>query len=310
VLSLLSQLHARLGALPETHLSRRTLRRVGRIWLRTSILARESSRPDDVTVLIGVRNRADERLINAVRSLRAQRFDPQRLRVMVVDYGSSPEQLTGTREICQRHGAEHVAVDGASVWSRSRCMNVGLRRSQTKYLLASDADIVFSPGYVADACERMRAAPLAVVCSRMFDLPEDSVDTVSRAETCTEPPRTEEWKERSAPRYEWVHPSICMTYTSCFQLMRGYDEFYELWGGEDDDLMRRFVDLGLLPTALDSDSFYLHQWHPKFSGLLAGRDSEPVQRNEAYFRSHRSILRNHADWGLAAAIPRAERRYA
>jgi glycosyltransferase involved in cell wall biosynthesis len=260
--------------------------------------------------LIGVRNRADERLVNSVRSLRAQRMDPQRLRVMVVDVGSSPEQQAGTREICQRHGAEHVAVDGTSVWSRSRCMNVGLRRSRTKYLLASDADIVFSPGYVADACERMRAAPLAVVCSQMFDLPQHSVDTVSRAATSPEPPRAEEWKDMSAPRYEWLHPSICMTYTSCFQLIRGYDEFYELWGGEDDDLMRRFVDLGLLTTALDSDSFYLHQWHPKFSGLVTGRDSEPVQRNEAYLRSHHSLLRNQADWGLAAAISRAERRYA
>jgi hypothetical protein len=310
VLSLLSRLHARLGALPETHLCRRMLRRIGRIWLQTSILARESPRTDDVTALIGVRNRADERLVNAVRSLRAQRIDPQRLHVMVVDYGSAPEQQAGTREICQRHGAEHVAVDGASVWSRSRCMNVGLRRSRTKYLLASDADIVFSPGYVADACERMRAAPFAVVCSRMFDLPEDAVERVARAATAAEPPPTEEWKGLSAPRYEWVHPSICMTYTSCFQLIRGYDEFYERWGGEDDDLMRRFVDLGLLPTALDSGSFYLHQWHPKFSGVVTGRDSEPVRRNEAYFRSHHSIVRNQADWGLEAAIARAERRYA
>ena len=273
---------------------------MGRVWLRQTILAREAAKPDDVTVLIGARNRADERLTNALRSLRAQRIDSQRLHIVVVDYGSSREQALLTQEICQRQGAVYVEVEAAPVWSRARCMNVGIRRTQTKYLLASDADIVFSPHYVADAMESLRAAPLSVMCSRMFDLPHDSVGTISRAAASAETPRVEEWKALSSPRYDWIHPSICMTHTACFQLIRGYDEFYEVWGGEDDDLMHRFVNLGLLPRALDSPSFYLHQWHPKFSSLVSGRDSEPVRRNQAYFRSHHSIVRNGPNWGLAA----------
>jgi hypothetical protein len=46
----------------------RPVRVVGRTWVRRALLRDELSRPDDVTVVIGHRNRADYRLVNALRS--------------------------------------------------------------------------------------------------------------------------------------------------------------------------------------------------------------------------------------------------
>ena len=88
-------------------------------------------------------------------------------------------------------------------------------------------------------------------------------------------------------------------------MIRGYDEHYEVWGSEDNDLMRRFRYLGLRPQTLDSGSFYLHQWHPKFEGVAGGEHAPAIRRNLAYFWRNRSILRNDRDWGTAQ--PREKR---
>ena len=57
-----------------------------------------------------------------------------------------------------------------------------------------------------------------------------------------------------------------MGYTTFFKAIRGFDEYYEEWGGEDDDLMRRFEYLGLTTQTPPDQSFYLHQWHADSRG--------------------------------------------
>jgi hypothetical protein len=298
MLALLSHVHAKLGRLPNPPLVLRALRRLGRIWLREVVLQQERSRPADITVVIGVRNRSDYRLVNALRSIRAQEYSAGVVRIIVVEYGSKPENARITRDICEQHRADYVAVEQTRVWSRSRCLNVGIRLVETKFLMTSDVDVVLSPRYLADAVQVLEASPLSVVCSHMFDLPEESEESLARAAATARLP-IDDWKALAKPRYDWIHPSVAVSHARLYQLIRGYDEYYEVWGLEDDDLMRRLVYLGLSPKGLDSGSFYLHQWHPKFNGLPGGREAEPVRRNESYFRNRHSIVRNDRDWGRA-----------
>ena len=300
MLPLLSRLHERVGEGSAPQLYVRALRRLGRMWLRKAALQTEASRPDDVTVVIGARNRADYRLVNALRSIRAQDHRAGSVRTIVVDWGSDRLQAERTREICRAHGAECVTVPEAGVWSRSRCLNVGIRRTDSKLLMTTDVDVVLSPGYLSDAARVLAAAPLSVVCAPMLDLPEESAQEAARVAASSCDPPVEEWKRLARPRYDWLHPSIALTYTRYYHLVRGYDEFYEVWGMEDDDLMRRFHSLGLTVKAPAGGSFYLHQWHPKFDGLFEGRDAPPIQRNREYLERHHSILRNGRDWGLPA----------
>ena len=274
----------------------------GRLWLRRTVRRRESPRPGDITIVIGARNRSDYRLSNALRSIRAQEYPADAVRVIVVDYGSEPESARGTRTICEAHRARYVAVDHAPVWSRSRCLNIGIRLADSKFLMTSDVDVVLSPRYLRDAVHALAASPLSVVCSPMLDLPEDSVPLLEQAAGSGEDVPCDTWKPLCKPRYDWkYHPSIGLTYTAYYKLVRGYDEYYEVWGLEDDDLMRRFTYMGLEPKALDSGSFYLHQWHPKFEGVPDGRTAAQVQLNQSYFEKTHSILRNGRDWGIPPA---------
>lgn len=295
----LSRLHGRLGGHPRGRRLLRALgvRRFSRAWLRR-VLDRAAEGPDDVTVLVGVRNRADHRIVNALRSLEAQTLPSGAVRTLVVDYGSRPAAARFTEEACRRHGAEYLRVEDVDVWSRSRCLNVGIRRVDTTFLMASDADVVLSAGYLADAVRALRREPFSVICSAMLDLPESSDPAAKRAARVRRPLPLRAWKREATPRLEWeLHPSIAVAHTACFRLVRGYDEFYEVWGEEDEDLMRRFGRLGLEPRPVGTDSFYLHQWHPKFEGVPGGEDAEPVRRNREHARRAHSILRNGPGWG-------------
>jgi len=259
------------------------------------------ARPDDVSVVIGVRDRADYRLANALRSLREQTYPSSLVRVIVVDYGSGQAGADDARRRCAEGAARYVRVDDAPVWSRSRCLNVGIRLSDTKYLLTSDTDIVFSPTYLADAVRLLAASPLSIVCSAMLDLPEESAGALESSALTGSAMELDSWKAWCRPRYGWdLHPSISMTHTVLYQTVRGLDECYEVWGYEDADLMRRFVYLGLTPTTLGLTSFYLHQWHPDAERGRFGPLALQAENNEAYFWRKHSIVRNGHEWGLGS----------
>jgi len=273
------------------------LRLLARAWLRSATFREELSRPDDLTVLIGVRNRADYRLENALRSIRSQQELEAAVRITVVDYGSAPSSARHTEQLCERYRAGYVRVEGAPFWSRSRCLNVGIRRTTTKYLLLSDADVIFSPTYLSRTIRVLRRSPASVVCAPMLDLPEESADAFGRYAETGEDLDLEGWRARCSPRLDWtVHPSIAAAHTTWFKLVRGYDEFYRLWGFEDADLMGRLGKLGLEPHAL-VEAFYLHQWHPKFEGLESQGLEGQILQNHLHFEHHCSILRNDHRWG-------------
>jgi predicted glycosyltransferase involved in capsule biosynthesis len=239
-----------------------------------------------VTFVLGVRNRDDYRLANALKSMRGQTHPADLIRIVVVDYGSEPASAREVERLCAEYRADYVRVGQVSEWSRSRCLNVGLRRVETKFLLVSDVDIVFSPRYVEAALEILATSPTSVVCSAMLELPEESAELCERTARTEDELPLEEWRRWCRPRHdvEW-HPSICMTYTAIFRALGGYDEFYEGWGWEDVDLMRRFVYLGLRPKFPVGDSFYMHQWHPP-------SEREQELRNQSYFDNAHSIVRN------------------
>jgi glycosyltransferase involved in cell wall biosynthesis len=300
MLILLSRTHAFLAtSRPRRGLLRALqVKQLGRAWLRLGVLRHELSRSDDVTVVIAVRNRCDYRLTNALGSIRAQTYPAGLIHVIVVDYGSEPASMHRTASSCEAYDAKCIRIDEAPVWSRSRGLNVGIRRAKTKYLMTCDADIIYSPRYIEDCIAVLRTAPLSVVCAPMFDLPEDSKDLTERAANHGGYFDLKRWKEQCSPRLGWAfHPSITITFTAFYQCVRGYDEFYEVWGAEDEDLMLRFRRLGLQPKVLDSGSFYLHQWHPKFEDVPGGKENNQIQRNGVYFRRMHSIMRNDRDWG-------------
>jgi GT2 family glycosyltransferase len=283
-----------------TILPSRPVRVVGRTWVTKALLRRELSRPDDITVVVAIRNRSDYRLVNLLRSIRGQSYPDELIRIVVVDYGSEPASARPGKSICEAHRAQYVRVDTDEVWSSARSLNVGIRRVDTKFLLIADVDVVFSPRYLADAVALLRASPPSVVCSAMLDLPEEATATLERAARTGEDLDFEALRQLCRPRLGWeCHPRVCMTYTVLYEAIGGLDERYWSWGWDDVDLMKRFLYLGLRQRTQVSRSFYMHQWHPDSE---RGREAEHIQRNKSYCQQTHSILRNDHQWGVRSRV--------
>lgn len=267
-----------------------------RLWLQRALMRRIAGRPDSITVVIGIRNRSDYRLRNALWSIRHQSHPPELVKIVVVDYGSSPEHTQEAQRLCENFGAAFWRVSNAKIWSKPKCLNLAIKQVETKFLLSSDVDVIFPDNYIAAAIAALKSRPLAVIYSRMLDLAPDSVELMQRLASDDLPIPFPELIAATNPRGPGCeNAGINASYTFFYQLIRGYDEFFEGWGSEDNDLQTRFHQLGLDILSIYPDAVYLHQWHPKGEGV--GDFHGSARRNKEYLEKQRSIFRNRTGWG-------------
>jgi GT2 family glycosyltransferase len=266
-------------------------------WLARKALEASLSagRPDareDVTVVIAVRNRYDHRILNCLKSIRAQNYDQQQIRIIVVDYGSDESFSPSFERCCREYDAQGIAVENKAVWNKSCALNIGLRKAETKYILIADVDIVFAGNYITEAVREMSRDPLQALFCRMRDCPENLItketDVIKNYEQI---------KEDSAFRNYWNNyiygRSILFTRKRFFEMINGYDEFYQVWGFEDDDLVKRLERMGVTLKDISGRTSHIHQWHLRHDEALAdSRFEEQLLANEKHFRQTHSVIRN------------------
>ena len=241
-----------------------------------------------LSVVIPVRNRAGTRLENCLRSLRWQQFDGG-LEVVVSDFGSDASEVAPLQALCDRQGARLVRTETDALWNRSRALNVGIQASAGRYVLCTDADMLFSPDFADHVVRAQREADeRALVLCRCHDLPEE-VEEVPRA--------LEEFDalRAKASVRQTSGTGACQVATRAFFVaVRGYDEGYEYWGAEDNDMVSRATRYGLQPVWLPEAPAMLHQWHPTM------KNDRPFRRkwNEWRYRlTRRVVVKNRKGWG-------------
>ncbi len=251
--------------------------------------------PNTVTVVIGIKNRSDYRLRNALWSLANQEYDKKLIDIIVVDYGSETVHQSNSKKLCDEYGAECILLTNPKEWNRSNCLNYAIKRADSKFLLTSDVDVIFPPNYIEVMVNKLLQNPLSVVYSRSNDLPESSTAWVKKLYENNLPIPFDELLSQSSPRSAGIHNAgINGSYVFFYKYIRGYDEFFKGWGSEDNDLMQRFERLGLDICSIFPIS-YLHQWHPKGEGIMDYNIS--VKRNLEYHEKIKPIIRNLDSWG-------------
>lgn len=245
---------------------------------------------EDVTVLILIKDRCDYRLENTLASLRAQTYPRDLVKLVLVDYGSARHFVSEYQKLCAQYEAEYLRVDGVLVWNPSHARNIGIKKARTQYLLTSDMDIIYHETYLEKAAAALRADPFQVIVSRLNALPAEAVKGV--IDTDRDFPGL---LARSQPAYP-IACGIQMTLTVFYQIIRGFDERYFIYGKQDKDVLKRFLLMGLRICDRSAGLTHLHQWHERYSGI-----SELVkpyfQINEKLYFSTFSIKRNKSGWG-------------
>lgn len=201
-----------------------------------------------------------------------------RMELVVTDDGSA-DQTTQIVDRFARSAPFRVALTTHphEHFQLARCRNEGVRASTAPYLLFLDGDCLLPPNHVRAhlTCRRRGCLRGALRCdldeattARFDDQVVRSgayLDWISRRQLRALARR--QWKSRF---YQAIgHPTRpkllgcnIALWRSDYERVNGYDENYEGWGCEDDDLRLRLRRAGVRTAPLYGQTRTYHLWHP------------------------------------------------
>ncbi len=219
---------------------------------------------------LGFRDWHRDHLERCLRSIRAHTPSP----IIVCDLGSDERVLPPLRALVEAVGGRLVS-EPQPQWSRSRALNVAAAAAPPDVLryVFTDADMIFPRAWFLAADT---ADPLQFYTTRARDLSEVLTEHLP-------PQPSDEWLHTQSTPHPPVGQGAAMLVPGdWFWKVGGFDEFYQVWGAEDQDLVERAtwdgLSVGWLPGA-----WVAHQWHRR--DWPTPPQWEAVQRNRNYFQA-------------------------
>lgn len=203
-----------------------------------------------LTILYPYRNKDLTRVINSLGSLANQKN--KNFSVLFVDFGSNEFYETELLKVCDNYDFVNVikSYSNGMLWSRSMALNIGLRVINTDYVLVSDIDMIYHPEFIDLVYNKMNKK--SVVYFKVGFLSEDT----EIVNFDFDKPIVESYSRDYSM-------GICLFPLKESLEIRGYDEFYKIWGGEDNDFIGRLERKGLSSLFYEASVLIFHQYHPK-----------------------------------------------
>lgn len=236
-----------------------------------------------ISVVIGIKDWEPARLELAILSHLNSSIGKY-VEIVVSDYGSADP--TPIRTICEKHQCIYQYTQ-ADIWSRSRALNVGIGLCSTDVFLTTDADIIFAPDTIETAFNFLTAEPNSLVLCQCEDLAEDyTIDKVGQFN----------WPEiysNSRNRPRWGMGGLCAFSRDTYDSIRGFEERMTIWGGEDNDFVKRCRQAGrFLHWITGPDVGIYHVWHPPFLQTNPNAN-EVFSRNKSILNEDTTTTRNY-----------------
>jgi glycosyltransferase involved in cell wall biosynthesis len=255
-----------------------------------------------ISVVIPVRDRAGQRLRNALRGLHWQESGSP-AEILIVSHGSRPEVDADLQRLCEAESVTLLLIGEPShAWNKPLALNTGIRHSSpdVPFLMTMDADMVLSPNFLSVVTECLSTQPPSLVLCRISDLPPQAEVPSTRDDLLRQ---FEHLLRMTSLRPRFGSGGIQAACREFFFRIRGYDEDFAWWGAMDGDLVNRARLAGLDLTWIENRAAMLHQWHPRKHAVL--RQADQIQQaRRAWQRNHqimrlraRSLQRNPNDWG-------------
>lgn len=217
-------------------------------------------------------------LERVLTSIAVQQGVGARFEVVVTDDGSTDE----TPRIVQQFARSvpfpvAFATHPHKTFQLARCRNEGVAASRAPYLLFLDGDCVLPPDHVLVHLKRRRPGyATGAGCLRLDEPTTARFD--ERVIRCQEylgwiprrPLRALARHDVKCRFYQWIgHPTKPKLFggniglwREDYQRVNGYDENFEGWGCEDDDLRLRLRRAGVRTASILRWTRTYHLWHP------------------------------------------------
>lgn len=210
-------------------------------------------RQPSFSVGLAVRGREPERLARCLASLQAQEKRPVQVAVVEMPLGG----VVRHRRTCQEYGARHLVVDQVEgLFPLARLANIAARQlvGTATHFVKTDVDAVFLPSVLQRLSWRLEEGPTDLLSLRPRRLP---------AHYLYPRPGPVRWARDGVmePGDEKMW-GLCMVHDfDSFGELRGFDESFVGWGGEDRNYVHRAQQIGRCTEMLEWGSLLLHQWH-------------------------------------------------
>lgn len=243
-------------------------------------------------------------LERALESIVRQQGVDGAFEVVITDDGSVDE----TPSIAQRYAESapfpiKFTTHPHQAFQLSRCRNEGVSASEAPYLLFLDGDCILPPDHVRTHLDRREAGTvMAGACLRLDEKESArlSVEAVRNGEFLGLGSREEKRRLAKLRRQAWYYETIRHSekprlfgnnigiWRSDYERVNGYDERFEGWGCEDDDLRLRLRSAGVRIRSILGHTFTYHLWHPHVETNPAHWRQGP---NVAYLRRSARLTR-------------------
>ncbi len=263
------------------------------------------------SVIIPVYNHS-HLLRKTLLALSYQSYQPDEL--VVSDDGSSEDILSLLREFLPRFQMKVKYVrQEKNGYRAAKCRNNGVRVSTGECLIFLDQDVVFTPNLIQKFWDQHEKNSFCV--SYAIRLTEQQTERIDEAmiklgdysSLLTQHQILKLVKQYRKERLYHIlrrfhlreigpkfRGGSAAVFKADFLKVNGYDEKFEGWGNEDDDLGRRLYQAGISGKFPFYDEFPLHLYHVPFH-------ANGIRVNKAYSRQQKKIIRKgnyHCQFGL------------
>lgn len=246
----------------------------------------------DISVVIGFRDWGLRRIRLAVESLQDSLAGING-EVIISDFGSA--DFNENKLLAEQLGCGYVYTENQGVWSRSRALNAGFAQASGDLLVSTDADMIFTPSSFPRILDLARVEPRAAYFLQCRDLPPGMDDEWVEAH----PGEWDELEQASRLRPRWGMGGMMAISREGFSEVRGFDERFHTYGGEDLDFAQRARRAGYKTIWVNDPGVRMyHMWHPPTSRAVDKMDGgrEAVNANRDIVKKDPSFVRNYMSW--------------
>lgn len=257
----------------------------------------------DVSVIIGFKDWGEDRLFMSIQSI-FKAFGKYNGEVIVSDYGSSALDVAIFKERVEKSGARYVRTESDGHWSRSRAINIGYSVAKGSVLIATDADMLFSPGSLGLVTDEVLGDENLAVVLQCRDLPFG----YSHEEIASDSIDWDELSVVSQIRPRWGMGGMFAARRERVELVGGYDNRMHTYGGEDLDFALRVRRSGCALKWIENPRVRMfHIWHPPTIASVENEEGgkEAIQQNRDILYKDRTWKRSYAksEWDITTAPP-------
>jgi glycosyltransferase involved in cell wall biosynthesis len=248
-------------------------------------MAIDMAKNPEIALLVSTYQRP-RHLRRALLSIALQKGVDGQMEVIVTDDGSRDETPQVVRDFARTVDFPvEFTTHPHSTFQLARCRNEGVAASRAPYLLFLDGDCVLPPDHVAIHLAQRR--PGVVMAGHFMRI--DETNSAKIDEAAIRHGNFSQWISESEKQFvrrldlkwrfhQWLrHPTKPKLFGNNIGIWRrdyervnGYDETFEGWGCEDDDLRLRLRRAGVRIESILRWTNTFHLWHP----------SEPTQPRE------------------------------